>query len=264
MKYLVVVKEWLKLPEARDLDIDDSYAAEVHAKIIKEKTFLRNLYKDFYNQFLAALPKNIDKKIIVEIGSGGGFIKEVIPNVITSDVAGVRNVDKNFSVLKMPFTRESVDFFLMQGVFHHVPDAEGCFQELDRCLKPKGKIIMIEPANTLWAKYIWPVNGEDFDPQAGWSFKGKGRLSTANGALPWIVLSRDRKQFEEKFPALKIRKMEPHTPFRYLLSGGMYTKQLLPSFMHGFVKSAEFLLKPCNKFLGMFMTIEIEKEEGLE
>ena len=77
--------------------------------------------------------------------------------------------------------------------------------------------------------------------------------------IPWIIFFRDRKLFEKEYPGLKIVKLKPHTPFRYLLSGGFSYRQLLPSFTYKWMANLELLLSPFNKFIGMFYTIELAK-----
>ncbi len=107
--------DWLKLPETMGIeDLDDPATTLLHAEIIQKKPFLKKLYIDFYRQFEKAVSDS-KNKVLVELGSGGGFIKEVINNVITSDVLELPNVDKVFSALDMPFEEASVDaFFYVQ------------------------------------------------------------------------------------------------------------------------------------------------------
>jgi hypothetical protein len=45
-----------------------------------------------------------------------------------------------------------------------------------------------------------------------------------------------------------------------LISGGLSIKQLLPSFTYNLIEGLEFMLTPLNSFLGMFKTVELEKE----
>jgi SAM-dependent methyltransferase len=252
--------EWLKLPEVRQIeDLDDPATTLLHAEIIQKKPLLRKLYIDFYRQLSKAVP-DIEKKVVVELGSGGGFAKEVIGNLITSDVLELPNVDKVFSAVSMPFEAGSVDAFLMFDVLHHIHDPRGFFRESLRCLKVQGKIVMIEPANTLWSRFIYRnFHHERFDPRAEWGLEEAGPVSEANGALPWIIFSRDRQKFEQEFPFLKVVRMRPHTPLRYLLSGGLTLRQLAPSFSYALVKTLEFILSWANNWLGMFQTIELEK-----
>ena len=254
------VIEWLKLPEVRQIeDLDDPATTLLHGQIIQKKPFLRKLYIDFYEEFKKAVP-DAEKKVVVELGSGGGFAKEIIGNVITSDVLELPNVDKVFSAVSMPFETASVDAFVMFDVLHHIHDPGGFFKEALRCLKVHGKIIMIEPANTLWSRFIYRnFHHERFDPRAEWGLEEAGPVSEANGAMPWIIFCRDRQIFEEAFGSLRIVGISNHTPLRYLLSGGLTLRQLAPSWCYGLVKAIEYVLSPLNNWLGMFQTIELEK-----
>lgn len=253
--------DWLRLPETKNIaDLDDPSTTLLHAEIVRKKPFLRKIYLDFYNEFQNAFPDTAGKTFI-ELGSGGGFLKEIMPEVITSDVLQLPNVDKVFSALAMPFSDSSVDAFFMVDVLHHIPDAELFFKEALRCLKPGGKIVMVEPANTPFGRFIYQhFHHEHFDPTGTWHLEDTGPLSVANGAIPWIVFTRDRRVFEAKFPAFKILRVKPHTPFRYLISGGLSLRQLLPSFMYPVIKGIEVLLTPLNCVLGMFQTIELQKQ----
>lgn len=252
--------QWLKLPEVRGIeDLDDPAVTLLHGQIIQRKEFLKKTYLDFYQQFAKAVGES-QGKVLVELGSGGGFIKEVIGNVITSDILELPNVDKVFSAVEMPFEPRSVDAFFMIDVLHHIADPRAFFTEAIRCLKVGGKIVMIEPANTLFSRFIYKnFHHEAFDTEANWQLKQGGPLSHGNGALPWIIFSRDRNVFEKDFPSLRIVEMRNHTPLRYLLSGGLTLRQLLPSFTYPAVKAMECILSPLRSILGMFQTIEIEK-----
>jgi SAM-dependent methyltransferase len=256
----VKLMEWLRLPESRRIkELDDPATTILHGQIIQKKLFLKKLYIDFYEQFKKATP-DFETKVLVELGSGGGFVKEVISNVITSDIIELPNVDKVFSAADMPFESKSVDAFFMIDVLHHIADSRVFFAEAMRCLKPGGRIIMIEPANTLWSRFIYRnFHHEEFDTEGRWGLKGTGPLSQGNGAIPWIIFSRDRKIFEEEFPKLRIIRIRRHTPIRYLLSGGLSLRQLVPSFAYPIVKVIELALSPFNDMLGMFQTIELEK-----
>ncbi len=258
------IKKIFKLKEVHNIkDINNIETSEIHKEIINKKYFLKKIYIENYNFFKNSIVET-ENKTIVELGSGGGFIKEIIPNIITSDVIEVSGVDMFFSALNMPFENQSVDAIVMIDVLHHIHDAEKFFEEADRCLKNNGKIIMIEPANTLWGRFIYKnFHHEPFNTKSEWKFESDGPMSSANGALPWILFYRDRKKFDDKFPNFQIKKLTHHTPFRYLVSGGVSMKQLLPNFCYGCIKGIEYVLKPLNNYLGMFMTIEIKKISNL-
>jgi len=252
---------WLKLPQMKNiLNVYTPAANLAYAKVIQAKPYLKKIYTDFYNRFKKSICGDTANKLLVELGSGAGFIKEIIPNVVTSDIVKIPNTDRHFSALDMPFEDNTVDAYFMINVMHHVNDVRAFFGEVNRCLKVGGKVVMIEPANTSWSRFVYRnFHHERFDPWAGWKSETDDPLFSANSAVPWIVFYRDRQKFEREFPALEIINLVPHTPLRYLISGGFFVRQLLPSCTYEAVQGIERLLTPFNKHLGMFLTIEIEK-----
>jgi SAM-dependent methyltransferase len=256
----MAILDLLKLPEIRNIkDLDDPATTLLHGRILRSKPFLKNLYVDFYEQFKKAVQQP-ENKVLVELGSGGGFVKEVIPNIITSDILNGVDVDKVFSATDMPFEDAGVDAFFMFDVLHHIGEPRKFFAEAERCLRPGGRIVMIEPANTPWARFVYTnFHHEGFDPKGDWELSKAGPLSQANGAIPWIIFVRDRATFEREFPRLKVVSLRNHTPMRYLISGGLTLRQLLPGFAYPVVRVLEWLLSPADNLLGMFMTVIIEK-----
>lgn len=241
------------------MDLNSYQTLLEHRKIIRKKTFLKNLYLDFYQEFInASLPRGR----IIELGSGAGFLKELIPGVVTSDVIDGPDIDKVFYADKMPFKNSSIAAFLMIDVLHHIKDPEKALMEMKRCLKAGGKIIMIEPYISAWGfliyKYLHPER-KGFDDKSGWKIKGSGRMSDANPAMSWVIFKRDRKIFEKKFPNLKIIRFIPHTPIRYLISGGLSKFQLLPTVFYSLIFFLENKLTIFNNKIGMFVTIELKK-----
>lgn len=229
----------------------------LHRRIIKKKGFLKKLYADFYKVFISV---KIPEGTVVELGSGGGFIKELAPLTVTSDVVKGVGIDRVIDATNLPFKSQSIAGFFMLDVLHHIKDAEKALGELERCLKIGGKIVMIEPYNSVFGSFIYRhFHHEGFDPNSDWKVKGRGRMSEANQAIPWIIFVRDRKIFERKFPKLKITKITPHTPLRYIFSGGLSKPQLLPYFTYNFVLLIEKILYPFNNFIGLFVTIELQK-----
>lgn len=243
------------------MDLNSYSALLKHRKIIREKLFLRKIYIDFYKEFTnVSLPSGK----IIELGSGAGFLKEIIPSVVTSDVINGPGIDKVFYAEKMPFENNSIAAFLMIAVLHHIKDSEKALMEMERCLKAGGKIIMIEPYISLWGKIIYKYFHSEkrgFDDKSEWKIKGSGRMSDANPALPWIIFKRDRKLFERKFPNLKIIRFDPHTPLRYLISGGLSKFQFLPTVFYSFIVFLEKRLETFNEVMGMFVTIELQKRK---
>jgi len=258
--------ELFKIPETRHLtnteDIDDVQTTALHRNIIKKKHFLYKLFQEHYNIFKKNI-EDIPDGLKIELGSGGGFLKEVITDVITSDVLELPDVDKVIFAEKIPYPDKSVAAFFLLGTLHHIKEPEKFFSEINRCMKPGGKIIMIEPANTLLSRFFFKyIHHEQFDEKKDdWKVEGKGRLGDANLAIPWIIFIRDREKFLKKYPELEIFQIKKHTPFRWFLSGGLSYRQFVPSASFGLFTGIEKLLSPFNNTLGSFMTIVLKKSK---
>lgn len=230
-----------------------------HGEIIRSKKFLKNIYLDWYSYFIKEVPALKNKKM-VELGSGGGFLKELVPDVITSDVIPLPGNDMTFSALEMPFEPESLGAVFMIDTMHHIPDSEKFLSEVDRTLSKDGLLVMVEPANSIWGRLIYQnFHHETFNPAGDWTIPSSGPMSDANGALPWIVFERDRALFESKFPHLKIEAIQYIKPFSYLLSGGVSRKQLAPDFMYPFIKWIDEVLPKWWEGISMFMMVKIRK-----
>lgn len=240
-------------------DINSPERTLFHKKIILNKPFLKKLYIEWYHEFINAIPQ-LPKGKLLEIGSGGGFLKELNPSIICSDYLDLPTNDLTFSALNMPFSEDEVSGLFMIDTFHHIPDAAKFLKEAKRVLIKEGQIIMIEPANSLWGRFIYKnFHHEPFDSKKDWSIPSSGLLSGANGALPWIVFERDRKIFDELFPEFKIISIQYHTPFRYLLSGGVSFRQVVPDFLFGAFTLSDRILSALSKHFSMFVTIRIKK-----
>ncbi len=240
-----------------DLSLDER--THEHREIILNKKFLKKLYEEWYHMFKSKSNELPEGKMI-EIGSGGGFIKNYLTDVITSDIIDFPWVDQAYSALDMPYSKSEVSAIFMIDTFHHIPDSEQFLNEVTRTLTPGGKMIMVEPANSIWGRFIYKnFHHEPFDTKGGWTIPESGPLTGANGALPWIVFVRDFKRFQSKFPELKLNSIKYHTPLRYLLSGGVSYKGISSGSVFPLFGFLDNQLSTLSKQISMFMTIEVEK-----
>jgi SAM-dependent methyltransferase len=253
------IKLGFKIKSTRYLDMDASSTSLHHAKKIKKNFFLQRLYQEWYKLIEGSLSDNTGP--ILELGSGGGFIKEIIPDAFTSDILNIPNVDIRLDGRHLPFQSNSLAGIVMVDVFHHIPDVRMFFSEAARCVKPGGRVVMNEPWVSLWSSFVYKyLHHEPFLPdKADWRFPSSGPLSGANSALPFIVFQRDHKIFERDFPQWRIRKIYLHTPFSYLLSGGLKIDHLVPGRLFRFCRNVEKLLSPVISYTAMFALIVLEK-----
>lgn len=251
-----LLRQALAHPLARGLDIDSPATTALRRRIVREKSFLRKLYEEWYGLIEASLPPT--EGSVLELGSGAGFLDEFIDGLITSEVFLTPGTRLVLDGTRLPFPASSLRAIVMTDVFHHIAAPRAFLSEAARTLKPGGAIIMIEPWVSAWSRLVYRhLHHEPFEPDAvNWEFPSTGPLSGANGALPWIVFSRDRSVFESEFPALHVCAIQPMMPLSYLLSGGVSMRSFMPGFMYRPWRILERGASPLSEFLAMFaMTI---------
>ena len=249
-----LLRRWLAHPLTEGHDLDDPATTNLRKRIIQSKSLLRAIYDEWYGSLASQLPAI--QGPVLELGSGAGFCERVIPGLITSEILFCSNVRLVADGQKLPFADSSLRAIVFTDVLHHMPDVRRFFAEAIRCLRPGGKVLMIEPWVNGWSKFVYMrLHHEPFRVDAkDWAFPSTGPLSGANGALPWIVFARDRRIFETEFPQLSIEQIHPIMPFRYLLSGGVALRSLMPSFTNELWRGIEALT---DGNLGMFAEVSL-------
>ena len=249
---MLLLKRWLAHPLTSDLDIDDPQTTILRRRIIREKAFLRKIYQEWYRGIAAALPEG--PGCVLELGSGPGFLKEYIPEVITSEVFHCPGVDLVLDGMQLPIANGTLRAILMTDVLHHIPNVRKFLSEAGRCIRPGGVIVMVEPWVSAWSRLVYQnLHHEPFEPEAEqWELQNSKPLSGANGALAWILFERDYQEFKTEFPQWRLTGINHLMPFRYLLSGGISLRTLMPGWAFRPLGWLESLLLPWRKSLAMF------------
>jgi len=209
---------------------DVSREHQLH-RLVQGKPALKLLYEKFYRRYLQCIERCPSSGGIVEIGSGIGFAREAVPGLIASDILPYSAVDLCADARQMPFKDKSLRAILMLNTLHHIPDAERFFREARRCLRPDGRMLIVDQYPGWLSYWVFKyLHHEPFDEKSAvWKFESTGPLSCANGALAWIIFYRDRQKFQRFFPELRIESIERHSPLCYWLAGGLKPWSLLPA-----------------------------------
>ncbi len=251
-------------PRLKDVDVDSDELVKVHRQIMLEKPIMNHVFREFYDACI-----NFDKKYFngngqrIEIGAGVSFFKDIYPEIISTDIKKADNLDKVLNALDMDLDNNSVRAFYGLNCFHHFPEPRKFFAELQRTLIKGGGCVLIEPYYGPVASKMYKnlFDTEIFDKsQLEWESKS-GYMLGANQALSYIVFVRDKDKFEKEYPELEIVRMKVMNNYlRYLISGGLNFRSLLPSFMSPVIKFMEFIISPLNRIFGLHHVIVIRKK----
>jgi SAM-dependent methyltransferase len=246
-------------PLTAGIDLDDPAVTELRKQVISTKPLLKAIYDEWYAMLAAGLPAGSGP--VLELGSGAGYCDHYIPGLITSELLYCPSVQLGLDAQHMPFANDSLRAIVFTGVLHHIPNVRFFFSEAERCVRRGGKILMVEPWVTAWSRFAYKhLHHEPFSPEAtDWPFPSSGPLSGANIAIPWIVFERDRRVFESEFPQLEIEQIRPFMPFRYIVSGGLGMRNLVPAFTNAIWLRLERILDPWMSHLGMYAFISLRR-----
>jgi len=223
----------------------------------KVNTALGILYEEWY----ALISKNLSivDGINIELGCGASFINKINQSIKKTDVFLNSNTDFELDAVEVGEKFENkISNLILVNVFHHVSNPELFLKSAEKSLLKGGRIIMIEPSNNIWSKFVYKIIGhEKYDTkQTNWNFESKDPLLDSNQALSWIIFERDFEKFKNLFPMLSLIKKKNMMPLSYLLSGGHTFNTRIGRIIKVIRKMEKLFF---DKSFGMFQLICIEK-----
>ncbi len=239
----------------------NSYSLE-KSLALHRKAGLKAFYLDAYREFQKELALHGISDSITEIGAGTDLIKTVVPTAKVTDVIDFPGRDFALDCSLMPFGDNSQSAFFMLNVLHHVPNKEEFFNEAVRCLRPGGILFIrdqyLSPMSRIVYKYF---HAEDFDATVtDWNIVSSDPVKDANGAIPHLIFYRDRRNFEARWPDLKIKKCQPCSSVFYWLSGGLKSWSLVPAKFKDSLLAIDKQLTRSTSVFASFMDVVIQKE----
>lgn len=233
------------LPGVREVFQSDDEVAWTaqNRKALREKGLLRRLYLSYYGRHAALLSGAPGRTL--EVGSGGGFFKEVCPEALTSDVLKVGQVELVVDAGRLPFRDGRLANIVFMGVLHHLREPFRFFEEAERALAPGGRIVFTEPYVSRLSYFVYKYLHHEACEFSG-GVEPCGPLQCGNLAVPSVLFGGRRAEFERRFPGLRLRGVTYHDIFLYFLSGGGELPQ--PCAGHPVFPAAagrEGLIPPC-------------------
>src|SRR5687768_12718505 len=108
-----ILTRFLAHPFTRGMDIDDPRTTALRLQVIRSKPFLKKLYEEWYRNIATCFPPNAR---VLELGSGAGFLKEFIPQLITSDLIPSPGVERVIDAQAIAMAEASLDGIVMTDV----------------------------------------------------------------------------------------------------------------------------------------------------
>lgn len=266
MKIIDKLRNWLYEPRVHGIDVDDNSLLAIHMEVLRKKPLLKSAFETFYRDVMGLCDRLLAPAgLEIELGSGAGFFKSMRPALVTSDVRKDPHIDMELDAQHMKLADSSVRCIYAINVFHHLPEPELFFSELGRVLVPGGGCILIEPHNGFCSALLHRHlhTDESFLPDAkNWNTTDiAGPLSGANQALAHIVFQRDIVRFNSLYGETLevVHQGYVLNALRYLISGGLNFRQLLPSVFEPLLCALEYASKPLARYVSLHQVIVIRK-----
>lgn len=235
------------------------------AKAWEESKALRMIYRSLYREIQGACVSGPT----LEVGSGIGKSREVLSNVVTSDIVETEYVDRAMSAYRIELTNEGSCWsnIVALDVLHHLTRPFEFLESASLALREGGRIVLLEPAATLGGTVFYklfhhePIAANQLTPPFNIQVDcAEGGFANMGMAMALFKNNPEYCCGRLDDMSLKLIRLDFRDLAAYPLSGGYSKLQLLPSRMiEMFLNVESFLPQWFLKIFGLRMMIVIEK-----
>jgi SAM-dependent methyltransferase len=210
------------------------------------KPLLGKIYNGFHETIAGFIRKDITG-LVVEVGSGIGNIKDVIPSCLRTDLFPNPWIDRVENAYALTFDDCSVATLILFDVFHHLQYPGTALKEFLRVLIPGGRVIIFEPCMSFAGIIVYGLFHHE--PIAltktiewlapdGWQSKNDVYYA-AQGNASRVFFNRKYMPLMQEWNLVCRRTF---SAFTYIASGGYSKPQLYPDAWFSQMKTVDALL----------------------
>ena len=196
----------------------------------QRKPQLRAVYRGFHELIASRLDRQIYGQI-VELGSGMGSIKEIIPDCVTTDLFPNPWLDRQENAYCLNYADGGISNLILFDVWHHLRYPATALAEFRRVLAPGGRLIVFDPAMSWTGRLIYglfhhePLGlGHAVTWDAPTGFKpGDVDYFAAQGAATRIFW---RRETPDRLASWDLVEATPLASFEYFATGGFSGRQI--------------------------------------
>lgn len=201
-----------------------------HERAWNERLLLRRLYRDWFRQIASRMSQV--SGLSVELGSGIGRLREVVPDVVLTDVERTPWSSTVVLAEELPYADGELANLVLIDVFHHVAHPARFLDEATRALRSGGRVVILDPYCSLVSAPLYRRFHDErtdltADPFAEDSLVGTAPFAS-NQARATLAFFRSVDELEARWPSLEVLERRRLALLAYPLSGGFTRRSLLP------------------------------------
>jgi SAM-dependent methyltransferase len=231
----------------------------------EKKALLRAIYQRFYLLIREQLATNTDAET-VELGSGIGAIKAVIPECVTTDIFPNPWLDRVENAYALNFAEESIGNLILFDVFHHLEFPGTALTEFARVLRPAGRVVIFEPGLGVLGRFVYnafhhePVGEREpirWLAPDGSDLRNAGYYAAQGNAWRLFV----RNELGQPLDDWTIRTAKPIVSTAYLASGGFSKPSFYPDATLPLAIALDRLLSCLPRIFATRLLVVLERTE---
>jgi SAM-dependent methyltransferase len=229
------------------------------------KPQLRAVYRGFHELIASRLDRSIPG-LVVELGSGMGSIKDVIPDCVTTDLFPNPWLDRQENAYRLSFGDSSVSNLILFDVWHHLRYPGSALTEFRRVLARGGRVIVFDPAISWTGRLVYGLFHHEplgMGRRQTWDAPGGFKPSDADyfaaqGAATRLFWKRED---AGRLGAWEIEEVSPLPSFEYFASGGFSGPQLGGARVFRLWRKLDRLLSPWPNLFAARLLVVLKKTQ---
>lgn len=234
-------------------------------KVWERKPLLRTLYRSFYTEIRREMATSLPG-MVVELGSGIGKIREVIPECVTTDIFPNMWIDQVEDAYELSFPDKSVSNLILCDVFHHLRYPFAALHEFARVLCPGGRLIILEPDMGLLGRIVFGLFHTE-PLRLGESICLSRDINTRNTAEMYYAAQGNayrlflKGECSDVLPeGLCIDRIRRSCALAYAASGGFSGPQLYPDCLYRIMKGLGIVLSLAPSLFSLRLLVVLSKQ----
>jgi SAM-dependent methyltransferase len=248
----------------------DRHNREIHENLARwrQKPLLRDAYRDFYRLLARHLTREVPGATL-ELGSGIGAIKEVIPDCTTSDVFPNPWLDRCENAYRLSMPTASVANLILFDVWHHLEFPGTALTEIERVVAPGGRLLVFDPDMSWFGRILYglfhhePLGWKrpltwDAPPNADLLHS---RYFAAQASAHRVFVRDEAPLWKSRWSVVARHRM---ASFAYAATGGFRGPQLYPARAAAALRLSDRLLSRLPEIFSTRLLIVLERKAGAD